>query len=181
MNPNLPVNFQWQNPVLRKTIYPFREKKLVDFLLIYKEIDLWRAMGKAPVDPKVAAELKQEHSNLQNLLKRTQEAKATNEQLLSALKIKHREALKSKGIRFLILKKTSLQARLASLEASLNSVKRRRDWYEQFAPAHPYFEKFSRDKELTKSPNNKTGAIKRRSPVSMTGNWPRSRRRRNRS
>ena len=156
MNPNLPVNFQWQNPVLRKTIYPFREKKLLDFLLIYKEIDLWRAMGKAPVDPKVAAELKQEHSNLQNLLKRTQEAKATNEQLLSALKIKHREALKSKGIRFLILKKTSLQARLASLEASLNSVKRRRDWYEQFAPAHPYFEKFSRDYELAKIPYDKT-------------------------
>jgi len=156
MNPNPPIIFQWQNPVLRKTIYPFREKKLLDFLLIYKEIDLWRAMGNAPVDPKIAAELKQEHANLQNLLKRAKDAKAVNEQLLNALKIKHQEALKSKSIRFLILRKINFQAKLASLEAALNSVKRRRDWYEQFAPDHPYFEKFSRDYELAKIPYDKT-------------------------
>lgn len=155
MNPNPSVNFQWQNPVLRKTIYPFREKKLLDFLLIYKEIDLWKTMGKAPVDPKIAAELKQEHSLLQNLLKRTQEAKAVNEQLLDALKVKHQAELKSKSIRFLTLKKINLQTKLASLEATLNSVKRRRDWYEQFAPDHPYFEKFSRDYELAKIPYDK--------------------------
>src|ERR1043165_9655698 len=33
--------FQWQNEVLLKTIYPLREKKLRDFLVYYKEIDLW--------------------------------------------------------------------------------------------------------------------------------------------
>ena len=33
--------FQWQNDVLRKSIYPLREMKLRDFLVYYKEIDLW--------------------------------------------------------------------------------------------------------------------------------------------
>ena len=34
-------NFQWQNPVLLKDIYPMRIQKLRDFLLFYKEADLW--------------------------------------------------------------------------------------------------------------------------------------------
>src|SRR5690242_14805542 len=36
-----PMYFQWQNDVLLKTIYPLREMKLRDFLVYYKEIDLW--------------------------------------------------------------------------------------------------------------------------------------------
>lgn len=36
-----PIYFQWQNEVLLKTIYPLREMKLRDFLVFYKEIDLW--------------------------------------------------------------------------------------------------------------------------------------------
>ena len=36
-----PTYFQWQNEVLLKTIYPLREMKLRDFLVYYKEIDLW--------------------------------------------------------------------------------------------------------------------------------------------
>jgi hypothetical protein len=34
-------NFQWQNPILLKDIYPMRIQKLRDFLLFYKEADLW--------------------------------------------------------------------------------------------------------------------------------------------
>ena len=33
--------FQWQNEFLCKTIYPMRETKLKDFLVYYKEVDLW--------------------------------------------------------------------------------------------------------------------------------------------
>ena len=36
-----PMYFQWQNDILVKTIYPLREMKLRDFLVYYKEIDLW--------------------------------------------------------------------------------------------------------------------------------------------
>jgi hypothetical protein len=33
--------FQWQNPILFKDIYPMRLQKLRDFLIYYKEADLW--------------------------------------------------------------------------------------------------------------------------------------------
>jgi hypothetical protein len=37
-----PIYFQWQNEILRKTIYPMRENKLRDFLVYYQEVDLWK-------------------------------------------------------------------------------------------------------------------------------------------
>ena len=37
-----PLYFQWQNDILRKTIYPMREPKLRDFLTYYMEVDLWK-------------------------------------------------------------------------------------------------------------------------------------------
>lgn len=46
-----PVHFQWQNDVLLKTIYPLREMKLRDFLIYYKEIDLWAQYSKANLAP----------------------------------------------------------------------------------------------------------------------------------
>ena len=50
--------YAWQNPVLRNTIYPFREMKLRDFLLIYKEVDLWaQNKAKNPNDPVIASRL----------------------------------------------------------------------------------------------------------------------------
>jgi hypothetical protein len=42
------------------------------------------------------------------------------------------------------------QSRLNGLEAAMNSVKRRLDWYTQFAPDHPYKDKFSREYEVAK-------------------------------
>lgn len=36
-----PMYFQWQNEILCKTIYPMRLQKLRDFLVFYKEVDLW--------------------------------------------------------------------------------------------------------------------------------------------
>jgi hypothetical protein len=36
-----PMCFQWQNEILCKTIYPMRLQKLRDFLVYYKEVDLW--------------------------------------------------------------------------------------------------------------------------------------------
>jgi len=39
--PEQTIYFQWQNDILRKTIYPLREMKLRDFLVYYREIELW--------------------------------------------------------------------------------------------------------------------------------------------
>ncbi len=37
-----PIYFQWQNEILRQTIYPMREVKLRDFLVHYAEADIWK-------------------------------------------------------------------------------------------------------------------------------------------
>ena len=44
------IYFQWQNPTLLKTIYPMREVKLRDFLIFFKEIDLWNEFRGKSVD-----------------------------------------------------------------------------------------------------------------------------------
>ena len=59
------IYFQWQNDVLRKTIYPLREMKLRDFLVFYQEIDLWKQYaGKTLTDPDIQAEV-QAYKNAQ--------------------------------------------------------------------------------------------------------------------
>lgn len=42
------IFFQWQNDILLKSIYPLRLEKLRDFLVHYKEIDLWKENEKMP-------------------------------------------------------------------------------------------------------------------------------------
>ena len=44
------IYFQWQNEVLLKTIYPLREMKLRDFLVYFREIDLWTAYKDKSLD-----------------------------------------------------------------------------------------------------------------------------------
>jgi DNA-binding CsgD family transcriptional regulator len=153
-----PYEFQWQNVALRNTIYPFREKKLIDFLLIYKEIDLWKSMKNAQVDPKLAAELKQEHARLQSQLAGARASREASLKGLEVVKQKHREALSSKTVRELTYKKINAQSKLNGLEAAMNSVKRRLDWYTQFAPDHPYHDKFTRDYEVAQLAYNQAMA-----------------------
>jgi DNA-binding CsgD family transcriptional regulator len=149
-----PYEFQWQNVALRETIYPFREKKLVDFLLIYKEIDLWKSMKNGPVDPKVATELKQEITRLQNQLAQARTNRQESLKGLEVVKQKHRAALSSKTVRELTNKKIAVQSKLNGLEAAMKSVKRRLDWYTQFAPDHPFHDKFTREYEVAQLAHN---------------------------
>jgi DNA-binding CsgD family transcriptional regulator len=153
---NQNYHFQWQNPVLRETIYPFRMRKLLDVLLYYYEIDLWRRMGKAPVDPQIAAELTRERARLSSQLA---QAKAGKEQIGPALKelqLKHREKLNSREVRELVYKKANLQAKLAGMQGQMNITKRRVEWYAQFAPDHPYYDKYRKEYELAQIPYQQT-------------------------
>lgn len=45
-----PTYFQWQNPTLLKTIYPRRNRKLADFLIYCREIDLWEEYKEKNID-----------------------------------------------------------------------------------------------------------------------------------
>jgi DNA-binding CsgD family transcriptional regulator len=145
-------NFQWQNPVLRKTIYPFREKKLRDFLLYFKEVDLWRASGNAQVDAKVSAALVREHNKLEALLAHSKVEQKRVKKALKEVEEKHRDTARSREVRELVYKKTNLEAKLNSLKAKMNTVKRRVEWYKEFAPDHPYFKKYSQEYELAQIP-----------------------------
>jgi len=51
-------NFQWQNPQLLKDIYPMRLPKLRDFLIFYKEVDLWNQYKDRDISI-LAAEVKE--------------------------------------------------------------------------------------------------------------------------
>ena len=147
-----PIHFQWQNPNLRKTIYPFREKKLRDFLLIYKEIDLCKQMLSATVAPSIAAEIIQEVKRVETDLSLAKLRKGEAEQALKALQNKHRLALNSPKARQLRQQKVNLELKLASLEASKKKLERQVDWYQKFAPEHPFYEKHKADLKAVLGP-----------------------------
>ena len=137
--------YQWQNPVLRKTIYPFREKKLRDFLLFYREIDFWKMRSASAVEPAVAAELLQEITRKETELGLAKVKKTETDQALKTLANQHRSLLSSPEVRRLAQAKMNAQLKLSSQEAKKRSLESRVDWYRRFAPDHPFFEKFSQD------------------------------------
>ncbi|UCH58257.1 MAG: hypothetical protein JSV61_08510 [Anaerolineales bacterium] len=147
-----PIYFQWQNPNLRKTIYPFREKKLREFLQIYKEIDLCREMLGATVEAKVATELIQEVNRVETELSLAKLRKSEAEQALKALQQKHRLVLNSEKARKLRQQKVNLELKLASLEASKKRLERQVDWYQKFAPEHPFYEKLKAELKAVLGP-----------------------------
>ncbi len=58
-------NFNWQNPTLCKTIYPFRKEKLIDILAFYAEVELVRRYrGQASSNALVQARIKQAEKEL---------------------------------------------------------------------------------------------------------------------
>ena len=142
MSSETSVKYQWQNPHLRKTIYPFREMKLRDFLLIYKEIDLWKAMKDKPVDSQAASELIQNHTDIEKQLAVSRLEKEQLKKGLLDLRKKHRQTLNRRDVRLLRYKVTNLKTRLAGLESKKKTLERQIAWYEKFAPDHPYYEKW---------------------------------------
>jgi DNA-binding CsgD family transcriptional regulator len=146
------IRYQWQNPNLRKTIYPFREKKLRDFLLYYYEIDLCKKMLTATVDPRLAAELLQEINRVETDLSLSKIKKQETDTALKALQAKHRETLRSIKVRQLAQRKINLEIKISGLTSTKKRLERQVDWYRQFAPEHPYYDKWSRDLQAVKEP-----------------------------
>ena len=154
MSPNSNGKYQWQNPHLRKTIYPFREKKLRDFLLIYYEIDLWEEMRSKPVDSKAAAALIKLHTDAERELAVAKLEKDQIAKGLKALKVKHREVFRQPDVRTLRSQITRLKNQLAGLESTKKMRERQLEWYEKFAPDHPYHEKWKTELEELMVPYN---------------------------
>lgn len=130
-------DFSWQNPVLRKTIYPFREEKLRDFLLIYKEVDLWARMKSLDASsPEVTERLKQIEIEITAERKRVDErvAAALQERIQTDKWFAKITGINEKNLRFkqtyyldrMILDTTK---RLADLEANQKAMLGRVAWY----------------------------------------------------
>jgi hypothetical protein len=58
--------FQWQNKFLRETIYPRREVKLIDFLVYYREIELWSEYQNRDITAEIQAYHDQKRLAVQN-------------------------------------------------------------------------------------------------------------------
>ncbi len=137
--------YPWENPYLRKTIYPFREQKLRDFLLTYREIDIWKIRGKQPPEPAAAAELLQEHNRIAARLdSAAREAEAAKNEL-KAHRQTRSSVYNSPEVRNITIQKATVGAQLGSLEATKKSLERRVEWYRNNAPDHPYYEKFKNE------------------------------------
>ncbi len=71
--------FQWQNPFLAQTIYPLRETKLRDFLIFFKEIDLWaeyKNKSDAQLELEKKGYIEQQHSLMSNTLEHNMRLRA---------------------------------------------------------------------------------------------------------
>jgi DNA-binding CsgD family transcriptional regulator len=136
------VFFQWQNPELRKTIYPFREQKLRDFLLFYRDIDLMKSLGKQPVSPAAAQEILQERARLEKQIAGAKQAVTDVRARIKVIQQEHRTVLSQPDVRKLQWGAINQRNKIAGLESQVKTVQRRKEWYEQNAPDHPYCEKF---------------------------------------
>lgn len=141
------IYFQWQNPVLRDTIYPFRKQKLQDVLLYFKEIDLWKQVGRTAVPQTLVHELIQMYAGLQGRLEMAKSNKAQAETELKAAALRYREVLSSRPVQILRSQRVNLQIKVQSLDNKMKTVKRSYDWYQEHAPEHPYYEKRKREYE----------------------------------
>jgi DNA-binding CsgD family transcriptional regulator len=154
MNRKPAYTYQWQNPVLRETVYPFREMKLREFLLIYEEIDLWKEMATKPVNPKITQEITQEREDLQIALNKAEQDNQSVDQALKAMAPKQREALKS--VQPLVYQKYPLQNKLTVLEDKRKTVLRSILWYRCHARSAPQYDGRKRELAQVRAPYNQT-------------------------
>jgi hypothetical protein len=134
--------FSWQNPFLRASIYPFRNEKLRDFLIIYYEIDLWKQYKSQPPDALKVAEIRQEYTRIEEVIA---EAKLDLQHAQAALKVleaQNRQLLGSEPVRLLLRQKNMLLQRRSDIEARILPFERQVDWYQRFAQEHPYLQKW---------------------------------------
>ncbi len=129
--------FQWQNSILRKTIYPYREMKLKDFLLIYQEVDLWASLRNQDVnDPVVSTRLKeleektrQERDQVYQDLQIGIQSRMQTDTWFALIKGADEKNLRFKRIYYLDRMTIDNTQRLADLESKKKSYLSRKDWY----------------------------------------------------
>lgn len=135
-------HYSWQNPVLRASIYPHRNEKLRDFLLIYREIDLWASLKNQAPDPDKLEEISREYERLKGAIAEAKLQWQHAEAATKVLQAQHRQVLGSDAVRLLQRQKNMLLQRRREVETRMQPFERQVDWYRRFAPEHPYLQKW---------------------------------------
>jgi len=134
---NPKIFFQWQNPVLRDSIYPFRKEKLRDFLRVYHEIDLWqKAKGNGQPDStlqdkmnSLAQALRNEHERLESELRQAIEVKGQTDKWFAAITGTDEKSLRFKHAYYLDRQIDMLTDRHAEMQSRQTALLKRVDWY----------------------------------------------------
>ncbi len=132
-----PYQYQWQNPELVQTIYPFRLPKLRDFLLYYKEIDLWKTFRNTPVDHNTTMEVIQEISGMNLQLNDAKKALIDAKARIADLEKKNRDALNNRAVLLLEQTKSNLKAKLPKQASIIRALNDSVQWYQNYAKNHP--------------------------------------------
>ena len=131
------IYFQWQNPVLRDTIYPFRKEKLRDFLRVYREVDLLKKyhstnqLDQALLDKlhRMAAALQDERSKLEDELQSAMADKIQKDKWFASITGADEKSLRFKRTYYLDRQISQLNDRYADLIARQSALAKRVEWY----------------------------------------------------
>ncbi len=137
MDGNPKIFFQWQNPILRESIYPFRKEKLRDFLRYYYEVDLLRNLQASDqADPELIEQirafslaLEHEHQRLARLLEQAIAQKMETDKWFAVISGSDEKTLRFKRIYYLDRQIRALTDRHAELVSQQESLRKRVDWY----------------------------------------------------
>jgi DNA-binding CsgD family transcriptional regulator len=132
-----PYQYQWQNPELVKTIYPFRLQKLRDFLLYYKEIDLWKTFRNTVVDQNTSMEVIQEISGMNLQINDAKKALVDAKGKITELEKKNRQALNDRNVLLLEQTRSNLKAKLPRQTSTIRALNDSVQWYQNYAKNHP--------------------------------------------
>jgi len=129
--------FNWQNPTLRDSIYPFRIQKLIDFLEFYAEVDLVQQYrGKDVNDPQIKARIAQSEAELRKARQDVDEKLAkliaerkSSDRYFAKITGADEKSLRCKYTYYLNREIDRLEDSLDDLEDRQKSILKRVDWW----------------------------------------------------
>lgn len=131
------IYFSWQNPILRESIYPFRKKKLLEFILTYEEIDKLReARAKGMLDLAIAKKMQEmqsllhdEHRRISTELHRAIDARLAKDKWLQKINDSDEKKLRAKRIYYFDRLIADWTDRLADRQGQKEALLKRVHWY----------------------------------------------------
>jgi hypothetical protein len=137
-----PINYSWQNPVLRESIYPFRKKKLLEFILAFEEIDRLREaratgmLDLATIQKMQAMRevLQEEHRRISADLHKALDSRMQRDKWLPKIKDVDEKKLRAKRIYYFDRLIVDWTDRLADRQGMRDSLLKRILWYPEGDP-----------------------------------------------